>query len=121
MKGSRVLAAAILLGGVGLTDPAAAISEDEAARNVAEAYDVQVLRVVEDEIDGQAVWLVTVMKGGGDRNDAFQVSTLALDRQSGELVPSFRHRASGYDLPPKPASGDTESVRPDAMRGGVWR
>jgi hypothetical protein len=108
MRSSWLLAALFVASWLAAAGPAAAISEDEAANRVAEAYDVQVLKVAEGEIDGQAVWLLTVMKGGGNRNDAFQVSTLAVDRDS------------GYDLPPKPATEDSGAVRPDAMRGGVW-
>lgn len=121
MRGSWLIAALSAAIWLAVAGSAAAVDKDEAARRIAEAYDVQVLRIVEDELDGQAVWLITVMKAGGDRNDAFQVSTLAVDRDSGELVPAFRHRSSGYDLPPKPATGDTDAVRPDAMRSGVWR
>lgn len=116
-----LFAVAVAVAWVGVAGPAAAIDKDEAARRIAEAYDVEVLKVEEGEVGGLAVWMVTVMKGGGNRNDAFQVSTLAVDRDSGALVPSFRHRASGYDLPPSPGGGDTETLRPDAARSGTWR
>ena len=121
MKGPWLGCVVSLTCWLGTALPAAAIDKDEAARKIAEAYDVQVLKVAESEIDGQPVWLVTLMKGGGDRNDAFLVTTLAVDRESGELVPSFRHLESGYELPPRPGGGDTDALRPDAMRSGVWR
>ena len=121
MKTHWLFGVVLAAGWLGAAGPAAAIDKDEAARRIAETYDVEILKVEEGEVAGQAVWMVTVMKGGGNRNDAFQVSTLAVDRDSGELVPSFRHRASGYDLPPSPGGGDTETLRPDAMRSGTWR
>jgi hypothetical protein len=48
------------------------------------------------------------------------VSSLAIDRQTGDLVPSFRHRASGYDLPGG-LRGDKAGLRPDAARSRPWR
>ena len=100
---------------------AAAVSEEDATRLVGERFDVQVLRVRAGEVGGRPVWLLTVMKGGGTRNDAFQVSTLAVDRDSGELVPAFRHRESGYDLPATSSGSDKSVVRPNAARGHIWR
>jgi len=102
-------------------EAAAAVGEEEAARSISERFDVQVLRVRAGEIDGRAVWLVTVMQRGGTRNDAFQVTTLAVDRESGELVPAFRHRSSGYDLPGALSGDDKVGIRPDAARGRTWR
>ncbi len=114
------LAAAILAASV-LNQPAAAeVGEQDAKRLVEEAYDVEVLKVREDEIDGRAVWLVTVMLPQGDYNTAFMVSSLAVDRESGDLVPAFRHRESGYDLPGG-LRGDKAGLRPDSARGAPWR
>lgn len=98
-----------LAAGLFLTLPAipalAAVSEAEAAKLIAERYAVEVLRVRAGEQDGRRVWLVTVMQPGGNRNSAFQVHVLAVDRESGELVPSFQHHSSGYTLPPLPPGG----------------
>ena len=113
-----------LLAGVVLLSPSALraeVGEAEAAAKIAEEYGVRVLKVREGEIDGAAVWLVTVMKGGGDKNDAYMVTTLAVDRNSGELLPIFRHRPSGYDLPAGPSRGDKVGIRPDAHHGRAWR
>lgn len=84
----------------------AAVSEAEAARLIAERYAVEVLKVRAGERGGRKVWLVTVMQPGGNRNSAFQVHVLAVDRESGELVPSFQHHSSGYTLPPLPPGGE---------------
>lgn len=76
-----------------------------AADKVAKEYDVTVLRTEEGEIDGKAVVFVTVMKDGGNSNDAFQVTTLAVDPQSGELVSQFLTTPTGQrDTAPGPRS-----------------
>ncbi len=121
----RVRAAlAIAMAAVFLAMPmpvAAEISSEEAARMVAEQYSVKVLRVRAAVIDNTPVWLVTVMKAGGNTNDAFQVTTLAVDQESGKLVPSFRHGASGYRYPDGQVRRTRVEQRPEAMRSGVWR
>ncbi len=76
------------------------MSADTASKQIGERFDVEVLKVRPGEIDGRKVWLVTVMRPGGDSNAAFQVHLLAVDQESGELVPSFRHHTDGYSLPP---------------------
>jgi len=83
----------------------AAVSAETASKQIAARYDVQVLKVEPGEIDGRKVWLVTVMVPGGNRNSAFQVHRLAVDQQSGDLVPSFRHHTDGYTLPPAAPGG----------------
>jgi len=117
---ARALAAALLAGLVFSANAAAQVTDGDAKRLVEESYDVEVLRVREGEVDGRAVWLVTVMMPQGDFNSAFMVSSLAIDRQTGDLVPSFRHRASGYDLPGGLRS-DRAGLRPDAGRSRTWR
>lgn len=118
---ARALALALALGCGGWTAPAAAqVSADKAAQDVARTYGVEVLRVRPGEIEGRAVWFVTVMNSGGNFNEAFEVTTLAVDRSSGELVPAFRHGPSG-------STGNADAAdlrgdrRPDAARSGTWR
>ncbi len=100
----------------------AAVSEAEVKADIESRFAVEVLRVRADTIDDRAVWMVTVMNKGGNDNAAFQVNTLAVDRATGELVPSFRHGASGYDLPPRvvPAP-DAEAELEGALGGQIWR
>ena len=97
------------------------ITQEEAAKFVNETFAVRVLKVREGDFEGQAVWLVTVMKDGGERNDAFQVTTLAVDRETGQLVPAFRHLASGYLLPGIDSKENKTGLRPDAARSRAWR
>ncbi len=75
--------------------PAAAVTESQAVRMIEETYEVEVLRARAGQIDGRQVWLLTVMNRGGDFNTAFQVNILAVDRETGKLVPAFRHGPSG--------------------------
>ncbi len=98
----------------------AQVTDMEARRQIETSYDVEVLRVSEDEIDDRVVWLITVMVPSGDSNNAFMVSTLAVDQETGNLVPAFRHRTSGYELPGGLRS-DKAGLRPDSMRTGTWR
>ncbi|HEX9789621.1 MAG TPA: hypothetical protein VGA60_03070 [Kiloniellales bacterium] len=99
----------------------AAVTSEEAARMVAEQFSVKVLRVRAAVLDSTPVWLITVMNAGGNNNDAFQVNTLAVDQDSGELIPSFRHGASGYDLPGVHDRSTRIERRPESSRSGAWR
>jgi hypothetical protein len=99
----------------------AAISQSAAVQMIEQTFDVEVLRARAGQIDGRAVWLLTVMNRGGDFNAAFQVNTLAVDQETGKLVPAFRHRESGYDLPGAGSRDDKVGLRPDAVRSRTWR
>jgi hypothetical protein len=79
--------------------PAETLSAERAAETVAQRYGVQVLRVTPVEVDGAPAYAVVVMNPGGNFNEAFQVNTLVVDPETGDLVSQFRHRAAGYDLP----------------------
>ena len=106
----------------GVTDRAVAeVGETEARRQIEARFDVDVLRSEAGEIDGIPVWLMTVMNRGGDFNSAFQVNVLAVDQRSGELVPAFRHRPSGYDLPAGRLRDGKMDRRPDTGRSQTWR
>ena len=117
---TRALLAGLLAGLVFSGKAVAQVTDQEAKRQVEESYAVEVLDVRESEIDQRAVWLVTFMVPPGDSNAAFMVSSLAIDRETGDLVPAFRHRTSGYELPGGLRS-DRAGLRPDAMRTGTWR
>lgn len=85
----------------------AEVDEKAAAEMIKSAYNVEVLKVRDGMLYGVPVWFVTVMKPGADSNDAFQVTTLAVDKLSGNLVSSFRHGPSGVVLSPGANPGDT--------------
>ncbi len=114
-----VLAAALMI----FASPAARaeVTAEQAAEAIAKAYGVQVLKVAPITIDGRAAWRITVMNPGGNFNDAFRVATVAVDAETGKLIPQFRHRASGYELSGAPRY-ETGPTRPDAAETGIlWR
>ncbi len=117
-----VVSAALLALTLGAaTRPAAALTGEEAAARIEADYGVKALRVRAGTIDGIEVWLVTVMKPGRDSNDAFQVTTLAVDQVTGALVPAFRHGVHGPARPRRVSPSMIEQ-RPSVLRsGGVWR
>lgn len=121
---TRVLFAAALffLAGAVLTPhPAAAVvTADEASARIAAEFKVDVLRVKSDQIEGAAVWLITVMTPGGDSNDAFQINVLAVDKITGDLVPAFRHSVNGVK-PDGGAASSRSDVNPDVLRSRTWR
>ncbi len=106
------------------TAPAEAqrLTAEAAARQVAEAYGVEPLRVREMRLeDGRLAYAITVMTPGSDSNDAFMVTTLLVDAQSGELVPQFRHTPTGHEFSDAPSNvPPTESDGP-ALRRGITR
>ncbi len=116
------LAAVVVGGGILFATPAgAAMSADEVAAVVAEAYGVTVLRVVPTEVEGRSVFRVTIMNPGGDFDEAFQVNTLLVDADTGKLVSAVRHRVSGYDAS-QAASFEPNLHTPDSLSWGfVWR
>lgn len=97
------------------------MSKEEITKAVGEAYGVTVLRVVAGEDDGRAVYLVTFMSPGGNFNEAFQVNSVAVDAETGMLIPQFRHRASGYRLAGAPAYSAVRQAPDAARKGFTWR
>jgi hypothetical protein len=92
-------AAASLLAPAALAAKAAPWSPERVATALAQRYGVSVLHVRKVIDDGRLAYEVVVMNPGGNFNEAYQVNTLEVDAATGELIPQFRHRADGYDLP----------------------
>ena len=86
-----VLATAPLL----VPHAATAATAQQVAKKIEAGFGVRVLKVRRSQVDGRAVFLVTVMNPGGDFNEAFQITTLAVDVKTGKLVSGFRHLSSG--------------------------
>ena len=64
---------------------------------------------------------MTIMNPGGDFNEAFQVNTLLVDADTGNLVSGFRHLPSGYNAS-QAAAFEPNRDAPDSLsRGFVWR
>ena len=114
------LAGVILALSASVSPVLAQVNEEAAAAQVEADYGVEVLRVRAGTVDGRPVWLVTVMNPGGTSNSAFQVTTLAVDQATGQLVPAYRHGRHGAE-----GAGDSVDtrlhLRPDNMRTGTWR
>ena len=115
------LAALVVGGGISLAAPAwAAMSADEVAAAIAEAYGVTVLRVVPAKDDGRSVYRLTIMNPGGDFDEAFQVNTLLVDADTGKLVSGFRHLASGYETS-QAAAFEANRHGPESLSWGfLW-
>lgn len=110
-----LLAGAVVVALVAAVSPVQAqLSADQAREQIAQNYGVEVLSVREGDLDGRPVWLLTVMNSGGNFNEAFQVNTLAIDKASGDLAPSFRNSGNEQRLPPviAGAAESTESGSP---------
>jgi len=103
------------------SDAAAEVSKDAAAQQVEESFSVEVLKVRDSDLDGTPVWLVTFMVPGGNSNAAFQVSTVAVEKSSGRLLPSFRHRNNGVALPGSRTWSLKSESRPEASGSHNWR
>lgn len=99
------------------------LTAEAAARQVAETYGVEALRVREvRQEDGSLAYAVTVMNPGGTSNNAFIVTTLLVDARTGELIPQFRHTPTGHEISDAPSNVPrTESDGPALRRGGTWR
>lgn len=122
-KRAYVFAVVAVLGAVlALPPPAiAALSANQVKAKVAKAFGVKVLKVRPGKADGRKVYLVTVMNPGGDFNEAFQVSTIVVDVETGKLVSGYRHRASGLDANQAP-SYVPNLHSPDTLSWGfIWR
>jgi hypothetical protein len=84
----------------------AAMTTDEVKKQLESTYPVQVLSVTPTEIEGKPAFAARVMKTTLGGNDAFAVTVLDVDAESGKLISAFRHEASGYLLP------ESETVEP---------
>lgn len=99
---------------------AQALMSSEAARGAIERdFGVEVLRIEEAEIDGRPAFLLRVMNPEGDFNEAFQVNTLAVDRATGELIPTFRNGPSGYAPEGSVGRSGSDDVGPALRRGSL--
>jgi hypothetical protein len=102
--------------------PAAALSPDAVAVAIAKRFDVKILRVTAIERDGKSRYAVVVMNPGGNFNEAFRVTTLVVDAETGDLVAQFRPQNSGYDLPEAanrqlPGDESGAAIRRETFRG----
>jgi len=96
-------------------------SAEEISAAVAQEFGVEVLRIVAADADGRPAYRVTVMNPGGDSDGAFQVTTLVVDAETGGLIPQFRHKAAGYELPGASANEPPTVTEGTAIRRMTYR
>jgi len=114
-----VFAVALSIAMVAGSGPASAqrLTAQEAGQRVAESYGVEVLRVRDMRTaDGRRAYAVTVMAPGGDNNEAFQVTTLLVDPQTGDLISQYRQTPTGHEI-----SGAPSNVPPTEVEGPALR
>jgi hypothetical protein len=113
---SAALLAVVALAAIMTPAPSrAAMSAQQVQKMIAEKFGVRVLKVQKGAFDGRTVFYVTVMNAGGNFNEAYQVSRLAVDAETGALVSAFRHGVSGYER--SGAASRTDTPEPaDNMR-----
>jgi hypothetical protein len=109
------LVCAIAAGGV-----AAAVTPDEVSKKLSQQFGVRVLRVLPIEIDGKPAFAVRVMNPAGNSNEAMRIDTLAVDAETGALLPAFRHGRTGYTLPGDPSPDPNRNTNVPAD-GRPWR
>ena len=93
-----------------LVAPAASqgvLSPEVVSERIEATFGVRVLRVRRAENAGRSSYAVTVMNPGGNYNEAYQVSTLMVEPESGELISQFRHLPAGYRLSGAPLNSIT--------------
>ncbi len=121
-KAPLAVTAALLVAGFGVPSAAdAQVTARQASRQFAETYGVQVLKVRSGEIGGKRVYLLTVMNPKGDFNEAFQVNTVAVAADTGNLIAGFRHRVSGYDANQAPSFKPNLNSADTLSWGFIWR
>lgn len=97
-------------------------SLEAVAAEIASTYDVEILRSSQVTLpDGTSAYELVVMNRGGNYNEAFQVTRLLADPNTGALIPAFRHGDSGYDLSGAPSfnpgrDGADYNMRRDSLR-----
>lgn len=118
---AAALAAVICLWGMAPNSARADMSENQLRAGLEQMYDVQVLKMRPSIVAGRPAFLVTVMRSGGDFNDSFRVSTLAVDAATGKLVPGFRHHPSGLTANQSPSYRTGRQPTDSFRQGFSWR
>lgn len=91
------------------------------ADRIAKEYGVTVLKTAAGDIDGKTVLYVTVMNPGGNSNSAFEVTTLAADPETGDLISQYRTTPTGQENtgpgPLEPSSDESgETMRQQSLQ-----
>ena len=98
LRSSASALALVLVAAWLLASPTAAqgvLSPEQVSKRIEATFGVRVLRFRRSEHDGRSTYAVTVMNPGGNYNEAYQVSTLMVEPESGKLISQFRHLPAG--------------------------
>ncbi len=91
-----------------LATPARAeMSVDAVIQKIEADHAVTVLRVTPMTDDGRPVFAVTIMNPGGAYNEAFQVNTIVIDAETGQLIIQYRQGPGGLRPAAPPVSSRT--------------
>ncbi len=85
----------------------AEMSADAVKQKIEADYAVTVLRVKPMTGGGRRVFAVTIMNPGGDFNEAFQVNTIVIDAETGQLIIQYRQGPGGLRSAAPPVSSRT--------------
>lgn len=94
---ASVVSAVVLFGGSFPSRAQSAMDPAQVTARIEAAYPVKVLTVREIEDNGRPAYAVVVMNEGGDFNEAFQVNTIVVDRETGKPISQFRQGVSGRE------------------------
>jgi len=89
---------------VGTAEARAAMSPAEIAAKIERRFGVSVLKVAPAALPEKGTLAVTVMNPPGAFNEAFQVNTIAVDANTGELVPVYRQTDNGLRMAAPPVT-----------------
>ena len=101
----RMLLASVVLAGMVAFFPSvseAQLSEAQVKEQLEKAYGVMVLRVRALDDQGKAAYAVTMMNPPGNFNEALQVNTIVVDRETGAPISQYRPQTSGVQLAARP-------------------
>jgi hypothetical protein len=92
---------------LGAAPAGAALSADQAKRQVETRYGVKVLRIKPMTEQGRSAFALTVMNPGGAFNEAFQVNTIIIDAETGRAIIQYRQGPGGLKPAAPPVSSRT--------------
>ena len=98
---------------VSMASVLAQVDKDQIQRKFETEYGVTVLRIREISDNGKPVFAVTVMNPGGNFNEAYQVNTVAVDPETGELISQYRSKTNGIQHAAPPIGHRTHPLTQD--------
>jgi len=85
----------------------AQVTQDQVKRQLQEAYGVSILRIQIIENRGKSAFAVTMMNPPGNFNEAYQVSTIVIDRKTGKPMSQYFEETNGVHLAAPPVEQRT--------------